>query len=194
MSVWALLAVIVTVPAVLIVLVVFVVSLATSSSQDADPGESTRAGFARVGDDVALVIVTDKDPAATASAVDWALVAPILALIPAIGAAWIVAGRTLAVVDRANTQVEVADDERRTLLQEVVHELRNPLAVMGTNLELAEIEAAHDPDAVGYIDAARRAVDRMGRTVDDLDGHGRLAVEQEDGFVYAASLAEALVA
>ncbi len=187
------LALIFTAPALVMVVVVMVGSLATSPSREVDPGESTRAGIARIGDDVALVIVTDETGQPAASSVDWSLVAPILALIPAAGAAWLVAGRPLAVVERANAEIETADDERRTRLQEVVHELRNPLAVMGTNLELAAVEAAPAPDAVGYIDAARRAVDRMGRTVDDLDGHGRLAVEQEDGLVDLAALAEAVV-
>jgi len=194
MSGRARLALILAAPSLVMVVVVMVASLATSASEDVDSGVSTRAGIARIGDDVALVIVTDEaGQAASSSTVDWSLVAPILALIPAAGAAWLVAGRTLAVVAGANAEIETADDERRTRLQEVIHELRNPLAVMGTNLELAETQAGPAPEAVEYIDAARRAVERMGRTVDDLDGHGRLAVEQEDGLVDLAVLAEAVV-
>jgi signal transduction histidine kinase len=50
---------------------------------------------------------------------------------------------------------------------------------MGTNLELAlgDIERADAP----YVEAARRAVDRMARTVDDLAGHGQLAVAPGGG-------------
>ena len=82
------LALILTAPALVMVVVVMVVSLATSARQDAGPGGTTRAGITRIGDDVTLVIVTDESSAAAgASTVDWSLVAPILALIPAAGAA-----------------------------------------------------------------------------------------------------------
>ena len=65
--------------------------------------------------------------------------------------------------------------ERRRRLDEVIHELRTPLAVAGTNLELAADDPAIDPDTGRLIDAARRAADRMRRTVDDLAEHGRLS-------------------
>jgi signal transduction histidine kinase len=125
--------------------------------------------------------------------IDSGLLAPALTLFPALVVAWVVSGRVRSVVRRARAEVEAADIERLSRTQEVVHELRTPLAVMGTNLELAAIEA-ENLGAAGYIDAARRAVIRMARTVDDLAGHGRLAVQQESGLVDLAELAEAAVA
>jgi signal transduction histidine kinase len=169
---------------------VFLITSDTGGQADAE------AGLARIGDALALVIVTDGGGASTVAeardfVLTWGLLLPALALIPAIGTAWLLAGRVLRIVGRANAEVERADDERGKHLQEIVHELRTPLAVMGTNLELAAAEAVPDSDSAGRIGAARRAVERMARTVDDLDGHGRLAVEEEQDSVDLASLAAA---
>jgi signal transduction histidine kinase len=130
---------------------------------------------------------------ATDGLIDSGLLAPALALLPALGVAWWVAGRVKRVVTGARAEIAIADDERQSRLQEVAHELRTPLAVMGTNLELASLESP-DEGAAGYIDAARRAVDRMARTVDDLAGHGRLAVERGEGPADLAQIAGAAVA
>ena len=68
------------------------------------------------------------------------------------------------------------EEERRRRLDEVIHELRTPLAVAGTNLELAASDPALGPDTGRLVDAVADAADRMRRTVDDLAEHGRLAV------------------
>ena len=60
---------------------------------------------------------------------------------------------------------------------EVVHELRTPLAVATTNLELAASDPAIDGETSTQVAAARRAIDRMGRAVDDLAAHGRLSLD-----------------
>jgi signal transduction histidine kinase len=180
------LTILLAVPAMLLAGVVMVASLAILLS---DPGESTDAGVARVGDDLALVVVVDEG--VTDGLIDAGLLAPALALIPALVLAWWVAGRVKRVVTQAQSEIVNADAERKSRLQEVAHELRTPLAVMGTNLELASLET---PGDTGYIDAARRAVDRMARTVDDLAGHGRLAVEQGQGPADLGQIAQAAVA
>jgi signal transduction histidine kinase len=174
------------VPALLLAGVVIVASLAILLS---DPGGSTDAGLAQVGDDLALVVVVDEG--VSDGLIDAGLLAPALALIPAVALAWWVAGRVKRVVAKAQADIAAADAERKSRLQEVAHELRTPLAVMGTNLELASLETSSD---TGYIDAARRAVDRMARTVDDLAGHGRLAVEQGHGPADLGQIAQAAVA
>lgn len=186
-------------PALLVIVVVVVAALAFLSSLDPGGGEGTQAGLARIGDAVAVLIVTDESGAATAAAardfiINWGVVAPLIALLPALAAAWVVAGRVRGTIDRASAEVRLADDERHKRLQEVVHELRTPLAVMGTNLELATAESGESVQAVGYISAARRAADRMARTVNDLEGHGQLSVVQADGPSSLGSLAEAAVA
>ncbi len=181
-------------PALLVVLVSFAATLVTL----ANLGEgSAEAGLARLGEDLALVIVTDGAVTATGLrelVVNWGLVAPMIALLVAAVAAWLIAGRVARDMQQARTEVESAAHERRSRLEEVVHELRTPLAVMGTNLELAALDAGGDPGPGRYVEAARRAVDRMARTVDDLAGHGRLAVEEQCGPVDLSSLAEAAVA
>jgi signal transduction histidine kinase len=174
------------VPALLLAGVVIVASLAILLS---DPGGSTDAGLAQVGDDLALVVVVDEG--VSDGLIDAGLLAPALALIPAVALAWWVAGRVKRVVAKAQADIAAADAERKSRLQEVAHELRTPLAVMGTNLELASLETSSD---TGYIDAARRAVDRMARTVDDLAGHGGLAVEQGHGPADLGQIAQAAVA
>lgn len=163
--------------------------------QSRDGDDVTRAGAARVGEDVTVVIVADEGAAAAAAqarsdTLRWSLIALAASLLPAIGVAWFATGRMLKAVDQALTDIEAADEERERRLQEVVHELRTPLAVMGTNLELA----AQDENAADFIEAARRATSRMGRTVDDLAGHGHLAVETDDREVDLATLAGEVIA
>jgi signal transduction histidine kinase len=183
----------------LVIVLAMVATAVFLLTTDAGSEETARAGLARLGDALTLVIVTDDGSAATVAGtrdfvVVWGLVLPATALIPAIFAAWWLAGRVLRIVGRANSEVETADDERRNHLQEIVHELRTPLAVMGVNLELAATQVDPDSDASPHIGAARRAVGRMARTVDDLDGHGHLAVESQGGPVDLAAVAEAAVA
>lgn len=177
-------------PAMLMALVVMVVTVALLVSHE--PWADARTGIAQVGDGIAVVVLAEEGT--IDGLIDSGLLAPVLALIPALAVAWVVAGRVRRVVLRSRAEVEAADVERHSRTQEVVHELRTPLAVMGTNLELAAIEAETELGAAGYIDAARRAVTRMARTVDDLAGHGRLAVQQGSGPVDLADLAEAAVA
>jgi signal transduction histidine kinase len=58
---------------------------------------------------------------------------------------------------------------RRRFVQDMSHELRNPLAVMATNLDV--VLAAEDASVDEYRETAevvRRTVDRTARTVDDL--------------------------
>lgn len=180
-------------PALILVAVVVAASLVALARLPADSAAATEAGLARVGDDLALVVITDVDGslADTRQAIaNWGLLAPAAGLVVAAIGAWLVSGRVEGSIEAARSDVDSADAERRSRLQEVVHELRTPLAVVGTNLELASLETTHaDSD---YIGAARRAVERMARTVDDLEGHGRLAVEQEDGPVDLALLAESV--
>lgn len=167
--------------------------LAGWQSRTADDG--TRAGAARVGEDVTVVIVADEGASEAAAqarsdTLRWSLIALAASLLPAIGVAWFTAGRMLGAVDEALTSIEAADEERERRLQEVVHELRTPLAVMGTNLEMA----AQHGNPADFIEAARRASFRMSRTVDDLAGHGRLAVKTDDRQIELAALAGEMIA
>ncbi len=188
-----------TVSTLLVAALVAVAATALAAWQPSEGVAGTQAGAARVGEEVTVVIVTDEgaDAAAARTRTDtlrWSLVALAVSAIPAIGVGWFAAGRMLGTVDEALAEVVGAEEERQRRLQEVVHELRTPLAVMGTNLELAATEADLEAEAAGFIGAARRAVDRMGRTVDDLAGHGRLAVEAEDEATEVAILTGEVVA
>lgn len=155
-------------------------------------------------------------------ALRWTLIALAASFVPAAGLAWFAAGRVLRplhqVTDlagqvrspvhggRAADAVAVAGDdevgrlvaefdhmldrldarerEQARLVQEIVHELRTPLAVAGTNLEL---------DGPEHTAAARRALERMSRTIDDLARFGRLRVAAP-GPVELADEADHLVA
>lgn len=187
-------ALVLALPALLVVVVAVVATLIALSNLD--PLESgAQAGLARIGDAIALVIVTAQPDSVTSPTrelvINWGLVAPLLAMIPAGGAAWYLSGRVQQKVDRAAADAINAEEERNSRLQEVIHELRTPLAVMGTNLELA----GYGADGVeGYIEAARRAADRMARTVDDLAGHGGLSVETSAGPFSLADIAGMAVA
>jgi signal transduction histidine kinase len=63
---------------------------------------------------------------------------------------------------------------------------------MGTNLELAA-DPELDPEALAFVNAARRAAERMAHTVDDLAGHGRLAVTAGDDPVNVSVLVNEMV-
>ncbi len=176
-------------PALVVVLAVVAVSLVVLSNLDPAPA-GTEAGLARVGDDLALLIVTDGGVPVEqlrATVANWGLLGPALVLVVASFFAWHQAGRVHRAFEDTRRSIVIADEERTSRLQEVVHELRTPLAVMGTNLELAGLTSS--PDTTRYVDAARRAVGRMSRTVDDLAGHGALSVSETGGPVALGDLA-----
>jgi signal transduction histidine kinase len=176
-------------PVLLMTVVAVAVSLALLADLGPVSAATTDAGLARVGDDLALVLVADgaTEVAAARDAIaTWGLLAPAVVFIVGSLIAWAISGRVHGTVVASGRAIEIADRERDGHLQEIVHELRTPLAVMGTNLELAT--SGGDPDK--YLTAARRAVSRMSRTVDDLAGHGRLSVEAGDEPTDLATLAE----
>ena len=72
-----------------------------------------------------------------------------------------------------------------------MHELRTPLAVAATNLDLAVTTPGLDADVDGHLAAARRGVERLARTVDDLATHGRLSIG-DDGAIDLAVEVRAL--
>ena len=72
-----------------------------------------------------------------------------------------------------------------------MHELRTPLAVAATNLDLAVTTPGLDADVGSHLAAARRGVERLARTVDDLATHGRLSVG-DDGAIDLAVEVRAL--
>lgn len=190
------LAVGIAVATLLVAAVVAVTATAFSAWQEPDPSEP-RVGVAQIDGEI-VVLIADNDLANAAEArtatLRWSLVALGLSAIPAVAVGWIVAGSMLGTVNKALAEVEAAEQERDRRLQEVVHELRTPLAVMGTNLELAAMDPGADSESAGFIDAAHRALGRMDRTIDDLVGHGGLAVdgahEAADIGVVAADIAE----
>lgn len=191
------LAVLLCSPVLLATVVVVVVSLMALAKLGAGAEATADAGLARIGEDLALVIVTENgiDIAATRSIIlHWGIVAPVAVAAAAALVAWWVSGRVRRKVLDARNSVEIAEQQRQGRLAELAHELRTPLAVMGTNLELAGFESDPGGESIRYIEAARRAVGRMSRTVDDLAGHGELTVETGDDPVDLAQIAEALAA
>ncbi|HEU5112687.1 MAG TPA: hypothetical protein VFU96_05170, partial [Acidimicrobiia bacterium] len=95
-------------PAVLMAFVVMVVTVALLVSHE--PWADARTGIAQVGDDVAVVVVAEEGT--IDGLIDSGLLAPALALFPALVVAWIVSGRVRRVVLRARADVEAADVER----------------------------------------------------------------------------------
>ena len=96
-----------------------------------------------------------------------------------------------AALDGEAEQLRAQRDRDRRHLQEVVHELRTPLAVAATNLDLAVTTPGLDADVGSHLAAARRGVERLARTVDDLATHGRLSVG-DDGAIDLAVEVRAL--
>jgi signal transduction histidine kinase len=176
-----------------------------------EPGVVTQVD--QLGDRIAIVQVQGAGAsaaadAARASTVRWTLVALGVALLPLLGLGWLVAGRlapavtgvdvddedgadTAAALDGEAERLRAQRDRDRRHLQEVVHELRTPLAVAATNLDLAVTSPALDADVSGHLAAARRGVERLARTVDDLATHGRLSLG-DDGAIDLAVEVRAL--
>ena len=72
-------------------------------------------------------------------------------------------------IDAMLDRVEDHNDERWSLVQDLAHELRNPLAVMATTLDVAlGDEDASAAELRRSAEVARRTVDRLAGTVDDL--------------------------
>ena len=82
------LAIVVMAPAVLMAFVVMVVTVAILVSHE--PWADARTGIARVGDDLVVVVAEE---GSLDGLIDSGLLAPALALIPALVVAWVVAGR-----------------------------------------------------------------------------------------------------
>jgi signal transduction histidine kinase len=182
-------------PVLAMVLISVVVSVVALQSLGTPAEAEADAGLARVGDDLALVIVTDASSAVADTReviAYWGMAAPAAVLVLASLLAWAVAGRVESSIADARRSIDEAERSREERLQEVLHELRTPLAVMGTNLEMAAVGLADR--SARYVDAARRAVSRMARTVDDLVGHGGLAVEDRAGPVDLGAVAQSVAA
>jgi signal transduction histidine kinase len=94
-------------------------------------------------------------------------------------------GRLAEGFDRMLDRLDEREREQRRMLQDVVHELRTPLAVAMTNLELEGPE---------HVAAAQRALERMSRTVDDLTTHGGLHAGAADESIDLAAEARELTA
>ena len=184
------LAVGITLSTVTIMLLVGAATAALASWRADDPKAIAQVGAAQVNG-VPVLVVTDRpdDHAADdarSDALGWMLVALAASIIPSVVVAWVVSARLMGPVDEAMARAEADERERQRRLDEVIHELRTPLAVAGTNLELAADDLTLDDDTKHLIDAARRAADRMRRTVDDLAEHGSLQVSTKDGLDLAA--------
>lgn len=103
-----------------------------------------------------------------------AVLLSLVALVPgSVAAAWFIVDRELRrLADDVEAMVGdlgAAHEERWACVQDLSHELRNPLAVMATTLDVAI--GSDDGSPVELRRAAlvaRRSVDRVARTVDDL--------------------------
>ena len=184
------LAVGITLSTLAIVLLVGAATAALAEWRADDPVAVAQVGAAQVNG-VPVVVVTEAgsdDVAgdARSAVLGWMLVALGVSIVPSVAVGWFVSARLMRPLDDAMANAATAERERKRRLDEVIHELRTPLAVAGTNLELAADDDTLDDDTRHLIDAARRAADRMRRTVDDLAEHGSLQVSTKDGLDLAA--------
>ena len=183
---------------VVMIVATLVVALAGALSwwkaDDAGDGAvTTQAGVVRMENGDAILVLAAEgppvdDPSVWDDSLRWLLVALGCALVPAAAAGWVLSKRLLRPVDDAMAEMTEREQVRRRQLDEVIHELRTPLAIAGTNIELASSDATLDGETRGLIDAASRATIRMRRVVDDLAEHGRLSVAPAGEFDLAAEL------
>ena len=77
-------------------------------------------------------------------------------------------------------RLEEAFESQRRLIQDASHELRNPLAVMRTNLDVALADPDADPAEIREAaTVVRRTAERMSRLVDDLLTYARHGLPDE---------------
>lgn len=69
-------------------------------------------------------------------------------------------------------RLEAASEAQRAFIHETSHELRNPLAIMATNLDVALADDTHD-DLRQAAEVVRNSVDRISHTVDSLLAYAR---------------------
>ena len=69
-------------------------------------------------------------------------------------------------------RLESAADSQRAFIHETSHELRNPLAIMATNLDVAIADDSHE-DLRQAAQVVRSSVDRIAHTVDGLLSYAR---------------------
>ncbi|HMJ80981.1 MAG TPA: HAMP domain-containing sensor histidine kinase [Candidatus Dormibacteraeota bacterium] len=93
-------------------------------------------------------------------------------VVPSLAVAWRLSGRMLrpveATVAALNERYEVRELQRRRLVDDAAHEVRNPLAVMRTNIDVALSDPADTANLRTAAEVSRRAGERIERTVDDL--------------------------
>ena len=96
-----------------------------------------------------------------------------------------------AMLDR----IEQASEDQRRFIQDISHELRNPLATMATSLDVVLSDAVPDLEALrSTAQIVRRSLDRTTRTVDGLMRFARRDLATEtDATVDLGSLAQEVV-
>jgi signal transduction histidine kinase len=169
------------------------------SARAAPPPPAVVTKVDQVGDQLAVIQISGAGAQAAAeasreSALRWTLAALAAGLVPLAALSWVLSGRWVRPTEEAAHEdvhdehspprdqlqdLQALRDQRdhdRRHLQEVVHELRTPLAVAATNLDLATTTPGLDAELGDQLAAARRGLERLARTVDDLAAHGRLAV------------------
>lgn len=83
--------------------------------------------------------------------------------------------------DAMITRLHDAFDGQRRFIQEASHELRNPLAVIRTNLDVAMADPDPDPaEMQRTMEVVSRTASRMSRLVDDLLVYGRQGAPAHD--------------
>jgi signal transduction histidine kinase len=83
--------------------------------------------------------------------------------------------------DAMITRLDEAFDGQRRFIQEASHELRNPLAVIRTNLDVAMADPDPDPaEMQRTMQVVSRTAARMSRLVDDLLVYGRQGAPAHD--------------
>src|SRR5690606_6626732 len=77
--------------------------------------------------------------------------------------------------DAMLTRLDEAFGSQQRFIQEASHELRNPLAVMRTNIDVALADPDPDPaDLRRTVELVGRTAERMARLVDDLLVYARM--------------------
>lgn len=80
-----------------------------------------------------------------------------------------------AMLDR----VEQGINDQRAFVEDASHELRNPLAIMATSLDVALADDGADAESLRQTaEVVRRTIDRTARTVDDLVTYARREVPE----------------
>ena len=86
--------------------------------------------------------------------------------------------------------LEESARKQKQFVSDAGHELKTPLSVIATNMDILEVDLADQPDELEWIDSTNRQVDNMRRLVNDLITLSKMEEQEADLVLTEVSLTD----